>query len=180
MARKSISKKLRFEIFKRDGFKCQYCGATPNKEVLQVDHITPVAEGGENDIDNLITSCQPCNIGKGARSLTAIPKSLKEKSISIAEQESQIIEYQKMIFESRNRKLDTAWEVAEILDSKAAEGYPKSNLSSIQMFLEKLSLEDVLEAADIASLQNFFDKTRTFKYFCGVCNRKIRDAKGFI
>lgn len=27
MARKSISKKLRFDVFKRDGFKCQYCGA---------------------------------------------------------------------------------------------------------------------------------------------------------
>ena len=61
MARKTLSKKLRFDVFKRDGFKCQYCGITPEKEILQVDHIIPVAEGGENDIDNLITSCPNCN-----------------------------------------------------------------------------------------------------------------------
>ena len=53
MARKTLSKKLRFDVFKRDGFKCQYCGITPEKEILQVDHIIPVAEGGENDMDNL-------------------------------------------------------------------------------------------------------------------------------
>jgi len=180
MARKAISKKLRFEVFKRDGFKCQYCGVVPTQEVLQVDHIVPVAEGGENDMDNLITSCQPCNIGKGARNLTAIPKSLKEKSEEIAEQEEQIIEYQKIIFQSRNRKIDTAWEIATILDSTALEGYPKASLLSIQMFLDKLPLEEVLEAADIANGQNFYQKNRTFKYFCGVCNRKIRDLKEFI
>lgn len=179
MARKAIPKKLRFEVFKRDSFKCQYCGITPNQEILQVDHIVPVAEGGENDIDNLITSCQPCNIGKGARSLTAVPKSLMQKAVDIAEQEEQIIEYQKIIFESRSRKLDTAWEVAAILDDDAHAGYPKSNLTSIQRFLDELSLEDVLESADIAIGMRFHQKARTYKYFCGVCNRKIRDKKEF-
>ena len=67
--RKAIGKKLRFEVFKRDGFRCQYCGATAPDVLLVVDHVNPVAEGGGNDILNLITACQPCNSGKGKRLL---------------------------------------------------------------------------------------------------------------
>jgi hypothetical protein len=64
MARKSLSKKLRFEIFKRDSFACQYCGKTAPNVVLEVDHIDPVSKDGSNDLFNLITSCYDCNRGK--------------------------------------------------------------------------------------------------------------------
>lgn len=67
--RQSLSKKLRFEVFKRDSFTCQYCGAQPPKVVLEVDHIHPVAEGGGNEQENLITACDKCNRGKGKRTL---------------------------------------------------------------------------------------------------------------
>lgn len=75
--RKPMSKKLRFEVFKRDNFSCQYCGKAAPDVILHVDHINPVAGGGENDILNLITACQDCNLGKGARLLsddTAVAK----------------------------------------------------------------------------------------------------------
>lgn len=67
--RKNPSKKLRFEVFKRDRFTCQYCGAQPPGAVLVCDHIDPVALGGTTTIDNLITACEPCNQGKGKRPL---------------------------------------------------------------------------------------------------------------
>lgn len=62
--RKSTGKRLRFEIFKRDHFTCQYCGAQPPDVVLVVDHIEAVAAGGTNDPLNLITACESCNQGK--------------------------------------------------------------------------------------------------------------------
>ncbi len=62
--RKAISKTLRFEVFKRDSFKCQYCGAEAPNVLLHIDHIKPVAKGGTNELTNLITSCMPCNLGK--------------------------------------------------------------------------------------------------------------------
>ena len=40
--RKAISKKLRFEVFKRDSFTCQYCGKSAPDVILHVDHILPV------------------------------------------------------------------------------------------------------------------------------------------
>ena len=68
-SRAGISKRLRFEIFKRDSFKCQYCGKSAPDVVLEVDHIIPVAAGGKNDIINLVTACYDCNHGKSDKSL---------------------------------------------------------------------------------------------------------------
>lgn len=62
--RKQLSKKIRFEVFKRDDFTCQYCGRKAPDVTLHVDHINPVHNGGQNDIVNLITSCSDCNLGK--------------------------------------------------------------------------------------------------------------------
>src|SRR5690606_26635672 len=62
--RKPLSKKIRFEVFKRDSFTCQYCGAKAPECILEVDHINPVSNGGKNEILNLITSCFNCNRGK--------------------------------------------------------------------------------------------------------------------
>lgn len=64
--------KLRFEVFKWDGFRCQYCGRSPNNDVnvvLHLDHIHPKSKGGPDTKDNFITSCLECNIGKGNRVL---------------------------------------------------------------------------------------------------------------
>jgi HNH endonuclease len=68
-ARRSTGKRLRFEVFKRDYFTCQYCGAQPPDVVLVVDHAVPVAAGGASTEDNLITACEPCNQGKSDRPL---------------------------------------------------------------------------------------------------------------
>lgn len=60
-----ISQKLRFEIFQRDEFTCQYCGRTKEDNIkLELDHKIPVSVGGKDDYENLITSCNDCNQGK--------------------------------------------------------------------------------------------------------------------
>lgn len=59
---------LRVEVFRRDGFRCAYCGATP-PALLECDHIVPLSRGGSNDLDNLTTACRACNRAKGARRL---------------------------------------------------------------------------------------------------------------
>lgn len=66
--RTPISKGLRWKVFVRDNFTCQYCGRTPKKHgvTLEIDHKIPVSKGGTNELDNLVTSCSDCNRGKGA------------------------------------------------------------------------------------------------------------------
>lgn len=65
-----LPKWLRFEILKRDGFRCVYCGAAAKDGArLQIDHIKPKAAGGTDDPKNLTTACATCNTGKAARKL---------------------------------------------------------------------------------------------------------------
>ena len=63
--RKPIKPSLRFEILKRDDYRCQMCGVTAKDgATLEIDHITPVSKGGTNDADNLQVLCRDCNAGK--------------------------------------------------------------------------------------------------------------------
>lgn len=60
-----LTLKLRYEIFKRDNFKCVLCGTAGKEEKLEIDHIVPVSEGGKTTKPNLRTLCFKCNRGKG-------------------------------------------------------------------------------------------------------------------
>lgn len=63
--RGSINVKLRFNVFKRDGYKCVICGRNAeNGVILEIDHIKPFSKGGTSDISNLQTLCMDCNRGK--------------------------------------------------------------------------------------------------------------------
>lgn len=60
-----ISITLRYQVLKRDGFRCQYCGGTPEHGyILHVDHVIPRSEGGLTIAENLKTACWLCNTGK--------------------------------------------------------------------------------------------------------------------
>jgi hypothetical protein len=65
----NISPTRRFSILARDGFRCVYCGSSPDVAELRVDHVTPVIGGGGDDDGNLATACHPCNAGKSDKSL---------------------------------------------------------------------------------------------------------------
>ncbi len=60
-----LQPKVRFAVLNRDGFSCRYCGRSAPDVDLHVDHVIPVARGGTNDLDNLVTACADCNLGKG-------------------------------------------------------------------------------------------------------------------
>ena len=48
-------------VYKRDGGRCQECGAT---EDLQLDHIIPFSKGGATTVENLQLLCGKCNRAK--------------------------------------------------------------------------------------------------------------------
>lgn len=60
----AVSKRLRYEILRRDNHACRYCGATAPQVKLNVDHVIPQALGGSDKPTNLVTSCADCNAGK--------------------------------------------------------------------------------------------------------------------
>ena len=58
----------RKNLLHRDHYSCQYCGLKSSD--LTIDHITPRSKGGTDSWDNVVASCQRCNVKKGDR----IPK----------------------------------------------------------------------------------------------------------
>ncbi|MEN3041095.1 MAG: HNH endonuclease [Bacteroidia bacterium] len=54
----------RQNIFRRDGYRCAYCGTSHH---LTIDHVIPRSQGGESTWENLVTACEPCNRRKGNR-----------------------------------------------------------------------------------------------------------------
>jgi 5-methylcytosine-specific restriction endonuclease McrA len=67
--RRAVPLALRYMVLERDRFRCAACGASPAIDAgcrLHVDHIVPVARGGETLLGNLQTLCADCNRGKGA------------------------------------------------------------------------------------------------------------------
>lgn len=65
--RREVSLSLRYEVLKRDGFRCVRCGRSPATDQnvqLHIDHVRPWSNGGETILHNLQTLCSECNLGK--------------------------------------------------------------------------------------------------------------------
>jgi hypothetical protein len=69
--RTPLSRRVRFRVLERDGFRCLYCGRKAPEVELHVDHFLPVSKGGTNDLSNLFAACVDCNVGKRDRVLPA-------------------------------------------------------------------------------------------------------------
>lgn len=178
MERKSIGAKARFEIFKRDRFTCQYCGGHPPNAVLRVDHIVAVANGGNNDPDNLVTACSVCNGGKGARSLNVIPQSLAERANEVQEREAQLRGYHKIMERSRKRRERDVWRVARMFTDQFSreQSIPRDWLLSIGRFVDALGVHECIASMEGALNRQPYNSNQCFRYFCGTCWNKIREC----
>lgn len=150
--REPIKKSVRFEVFKRDKFTCQYCGSKAPDVVLHVDHIHPVAEGGTSDILNLVTACVTCNAGKGARTLsdsTALDKQRAQLE-SLQDRREQIemmLAWRNELAAQRGTEVDIVSE--HFLDR--GQFMPNENgRAKITRWLKKHTLQEILDAADEA------------------------------
>lgn len=149
--RKAISDKLRFEVFKRDSFRCQYCGMSAPDVVLNVDHIDPVSNGGTNDILNLITSCRDCNSGKSDRLLSENSMLEKQRKM-LADLEERRQQLQMMI-DWRNELSgfddEQVHVLIEVIDEKIAPSHvTNSGYVTVLGWLKKYSFAELLAAID--------------------------------
>ena len=177
----SITKKIRFEVFKRDGFQCGYCGKTPPGVVLEVDHIEPTSKGGKDSLDNLLTACFDCNRGKRDIPLDKIPPRLQENIEILKEKEAQLKEYRKFIKKIEKRIQADIEEINTIY----LEQYKRWEFSedfkekSLKRFLKLLPKHEIKDALKIAISKypkaiNTRQRDQVIRYFCGICWRKIK------
>lgn len=148
--REPVSKKTRFEVFKRDRFTCQYCGAKAPDVVLHCDHIHPVAAGGTSDILNLVTACADCNGGKGARKLDD-RSAVERQRGQIEELEARREQLEMMLAwrdSAQAEVVDTVEEVAERLGERGGFVPNESGKTNIRKWLRRFSLAEILTAMD--------------------------------
>lgn len=166
-----ISKSLRFEVLRRDGFACHYCGRKPPEVELTIDHITPSALGGKDAPDNLRTACVDCNAGKGStppdaqlveqvahdaeRWAAAIVRAGQEM-VAADDQGQWFIDLWISVEEADWLPLDAKQRVARLMD----RGLPRA------------VIEDMFWVAMQA--RHVRDRNR-YAYFNGCCNRRLAE-----
>jgi hypothetical protein len=175
--RKPISKRLRFNVFKRDSFTCQYCGRVPPAVVLEVDHILPVASGGKSAIDNLLTACFDCNRGKGATPLSSIPQTVSEKAALVSEKLEQVKAFERLVKAKRRHEEKIVDEVEDAFRIHF-DGYsfgPKFR-QSILTFLQHIPSHQLVDYMHMAC-SRIGRRDDSIKYFCGICWKTIREQQ---
>lgn len=187
--RKSIPKKLRFEVFKRDSFTCQYCGRKAPDVLLHVDHIEPVAKGGTDDLLNLITSCVDCNLGKSDRRLldSAVLDKQRDQLEALQERKEQIdmmFQWQKALLgldDSVTDQLSEYW--SELVPDFSLNETGKKSLNALKRRFEvgeimagmKVAAEQYLEYIDDAPTSESVELA--WKRVGGICATKRREKE---
>lgn len=158
--------------------------------VLEVDHVVPRCDGGNDELPNLLTSCATCNRGKGTKHLNSPVSCVSaERSEELKERALQAESYAEAICAQQNsinsmidlindywciafqgERTDNGWILPE-----RSPGFP--NASSLKTFLKKLPFESIIEAIDIAAARPVDRWWRTTRYFYGVCWRMISETE---
>jgi len=165
----ALSKKIRFEVFKKDDFNCRYCGRCPPNVILEVDHIIPKSKGGKDDIINLITSCFDCNRGKGSKRLDNkilrpdVGKINKELLIQIKEMKD-FYKYQRV---GANIKSELLEEIIDYWYKNVSSYISDKQKHSFKMFLEDFKVNEIVKAINIAKTR-VVGWSNIFRYTCGI------------
>ena len=176
--RTPIPKSVRFEVFKRDKFTCQYCGASAPDVILEIDHIKPVAKGGTNDILNLVTACRECNRGKTDKELS------DDSSVKVQKQQLDLLQERRdqlaMMLQWKNElqneielEIDS---IEQLFISVTEYGFNAKGRNGIRRLINRFGFQEVHESTEIALDRYYiypYDWENAFSKIGGICyNRK--------
>lgn len=177
----AVSKRLRYEVLRRDNHSCRYCGLSAPATELVVDHVIPVALGGKDEPSNLVAACRDCNAGKSATN---------PDSPLIADVEQDAVRWAAAMKRAQaESELDGRLqdEVSDFFEELWWESIPQYRLSnpgfqlpddfaiSLLRFVKQgITPRDIEQAIRIAIGSPAHNK---FRYFCGVLHRKIDDLQ---
>jgi len=175
MARAAIKKSLRFAIFTRDGFACRYCGQQPPAVKLVIDHIVPVVGGGGNDEENLITSCDGCNSGKGAKPLGSTAPNETDAIRRAQEHREQVdmADLAQRAVEARKNLKQTL--VNYWCDAYGIKAVPIATVTRLVRLSDEFGVDRVLPWIDTAALN--VSEYHGIKYVNGIA-RNVREQGG--
>lgn len=178
--RRPIAKRLRYEVLRRDNHTCRYCGAKAPDATLTVDHVMPVALGGDNEPGNLVTACADCNAGKSSAAPDApIVENVADDALRWAKAMEKAAEVQgaaQREFDQYETEIMSHWDTFKL---NGDEVYPapadwKNSLRNFQA--AGLTVDDCRELIDVAMKSRVYPN-KTWRYFCGCCWNRIRERQ---
>ena len=181
--RKAIPKSLRFEVFKRDKFTCQYCGRSAPDVILEVDHMKSVSKGGDNDILNLVTSCRDCNRGKSNKELddkSAVM--VQKKQLEELQERREQLELMLQWRQSLEHQMDAEIEaINNFIETYTEWGLGEGGKIHMRKLLKQYGFKEVYTAWEIA-IDRYYNGTawswdNAFKKVGGICYNRKKDAE---
>lgn len=168
----ALSKRLRYEILRRDNHTCRYCGATAPDVELTVDHVVPVSLGGLDDPSNLVAACRDCNAGKTSSSPDAVHVE------QVADDALRWAEALKVAADELRVDAQRRTDIYDRVNDRWYRGNrPADWTDSIDQFISAGLPEDIiLNLVDVAQNKRGEVGYR-WSYFCGCCWRRVRDLQ---
>lgn len=170
----AVPKRLRFEVLRRDGHTCRYCGGSAPDVHLTVDHVIPVSLGGRDEAGNLVTACRDCNAGKSSMSPDqAQVDEVSERALrwrDALELAAERIAAEDQQVRAEIEAFHIAWHRWS-RDGLVVPLPPDHNQTLENLVRSGLDGRDLAEAVDIAMRGHNVEDT--FRYFAGICWRRI-------
>lgn len=177
----SVSKRLRFEILRRDGNACRYCGGVAPDVILHIDHVIPVALGGTDDPTNLVAACKDCNIGKSSvHSDAPLVASVADDAIRWAKAMQEAFEREVAKNEKRDDYLDAfsdAWHAWRTPQDRAIPLPEDWQRSITKWYGLGLPIDLLREAIATTMPKTKVPNADKFRYMAGVVWSTITDLE---
>lgn len=171
----AVSKRLRFEILRRDSHTCRYCGHSAPEVKLTVDHVVPVALGGSDDPSNLVAACTDCNSGKA---------SIPADATIVADVADDALRWARAMAKVAEMRAQEAADAVELMSwfnsvwcewtnwrDEPFETPAGAFYSVVDFVAAGLTQSELIDLVAVAMRSTARDKWR---YFCGCCWTRIR------
>lgn len=174
----AVTRRVRFEVLRRDDHTCRYCGGKAPDVALTVDHVTPVALGGSDDPSNLVTACKDCNSGKSSIAPdTPLVAQVAEDAVRWASAMQRAADALIADVDATRSYADAfrvEWD--QWRSRRGAIPRPDGWYGTIARFRAVgLPQELLVDSVQIAMSNETVDDT--FKYFCGIAWNKVRQLQ---
>lgn len=176
----AISKRLRFEVLRRDDHTCQYCGESAPDVKLTVDHVKPVALGGKDSPENLVAACKDCNAGKSSVNLDApMVEAIAQRNLDWAERAAMVSAKMRGTIERDQAYVEYfeyAWDERNRAHRRAAE-LPAGYRATLMHWAEIGVPDEALDLfLDVAMNKPRVSDEDVFTYLCGIVWNRIKQA----
>jgi hypothetical protein len=180
----TVSRRLRFEVLRRDNLTCRYCGRSAPDVALTVDHVIPEALGGTDEPGNLATACSECNAGKSSIAPDSpIVEDVRHDAIrwqrAIKEAASYIAEDRaaQAAIRSRFDEMWCSYKVPDGPNQGQVMPRPAGWARSIDQFLKAGLPEDQVHELASVAMDSKAANANVWRYFCGCCWNAIRELQ---